>query len=134
MIVVYKLVIRHLGEIKRDDLRGRGAAAADLARAGGRVSAIFAVVVAVAARARRLSDRRRRRALSGLLLALVSVGAVSRGFTRRSLFRGILFRWIEEFGGSWVALLLTSALFGAAHLFNPNASWIAAVGIALEAG
>jgi membrane protease YdiL (CAAX protease family) len=50
------------------------------------------------------------------------------------VFRGILFRWMEEWGGSWVALLVTSALFGAAHLMNPNASAIAAVGIAFEAG
>ena len=41
---------------------------------------------------------------------------------------------LEEFGGSWTALLLTSAFFGAAHLANPGASWIAAVGIAFEAG
>jgi len=33
-----------------------------------------------------------------------------------------------------VALLVTSGLFGAAHLANPHANWIAAVGIALEAG
>jgi membrane protease YdiL (CAAX protease family) len=33
-----------------------------------------------------------------------------------------------------VALVLTSALFGAGHLANPHASWIAAVGIAVEAG
>ena len=50
------------------------------------------------------------------------------------MFRGILFRWIEDFGGSWMALLLTSALFGCAHLLNPHASAIAAVGIAFEAG
>ena len=50
------------------------------------------------------------------------------------LFRGILFRWIEEFGGSWAALIVTSVLFGAAHLVNPNATYIAAVGIAVEAG
>ena len=50
------------------------------------------------------------------------------------LFRGVLFRWLEEFGGSWTALLLTSAFFGAAHLANPNATIIAAVGIAFEAG
>jgi hypothetical protein len=45
-----------------------------------------------------------------------------------------LFRWLEEFGGSWAALVLTSALFGAAHLMNPNATPIAAFGIAVEAG
>ena len=46
------------------------------------------------------------------------------------LFRGILFRWIEEFGGSWVALLLTSAASSAPRIScNPNATWVlAAVG------
>jgi membrane protease YdiL (CAAX protease family) len=50
------------------------------------------------------------------------------------LFRGILFRWLEEFGGSWFALAATSALFGAAHIVNPNASALSSFAIALEAG
>ena len=50
------------------------------------------------------------------------------------LFRGILFRWLEEFGGSWVALALTSALFGAGASVNPNATALAAFAIAVEAG
>ena len=50
------------------------------------------------------------------------------------LFRGILFRWIEEFAGSWAALVMTSALFGLAHIFNPNATWFSSFAIAVEAG
>ena len=42
--------------------------------------------------------------------------------------------WPRRWGGSWAALLVTSVLFGAAHLMNPHASMIAAAGIALEAG
>jgi membrane protease YdiL (CAAX protease family) len=71
--------------------------------------------------------------LNGLLTALI-VPTVGAAVTEEMLFRGVLFRWLEQFGGSWFALLLTSAFFGAAHLNNPNSSWIAAVGIAFEAG
>ena len=56
------------------------------------------------------------------------------GFTEELLFRGILFRWIEEFGGSWAALAVTSALFGLAHIFNPGATWFSSFAIAVEAG
>jgi membrane protease YdiL (CAAX protease family) len=71
--------------------------------------------------------------LDGLLAALI-VPTVGAAVTEEIFFRGILFRWIEQFGGSWLALLLTSAFFGATHLGNPNATWIGAVGIAFEAG
>lgn len=56
------------------------------------------------------------------------------GFAEELLFRGILFRYIERTGGSWAALLITSAMFGAAHLANPNAGLIPAAAIAVEAG
>jgi membrane protease YdiL (CAAX protease family) len=71
--------------------------------------------------------------LNGLLAALI-VPAIGAAVTEEMFFRGILFRWLEDWGGSWVALLITAALFGAAHLKNPNSSWIAAGGIAIEAG
>ena len=131
LIIVYKLVISRLGEYKRDDLRSSGAA--KLVSLGlGLGVLIFVVSVAIAAvigiyRIVGQGDA------SGLLPALLSA-ALFPAFNEEILFRGILFRWIEEFGGSWVALLITSVFFGAAHLFNPNASPIAAFGIALEAG
>ena len=70
---------------------------------------------------------------SRLVLELVGT-AIIPGFMEELFFRGVLFRWLEEFGGSWLALLLTSALFGASHLANPNASYFAAFCIAMEAG
>ena len=36
--------------------------------------------------------------------------------------------------GSWVALALTSAAFGAAHLGNPDATWFSSLAITIEAG
>lgn len=56
------------------------------------------------------------------------------GFTEELFFRGILFRYVEKAAGSWIALALTSAAFGAVHLGNPGATWFSSVCIAIEAG
>jgi uncharacterized protein len=54
--------------------------------------------------------------------------------TEELLFRGVLFRVVEGWIGTWLALVLTSVLFGASHLFNPNATVWSALAIAIEAG
>lgn len=69
----------------------------------------------------------------GAFWEMASMAAVSSVF-EELLFRGILFRQIERWGGSWIALAITSAFFGAAHIANPGATWFAALAIALEAG
>ncbi len=48
--------------------------------------------------------------------------------------RGVLFRIVEESLGSWIALALSAALFGALHAFNPGATLTSSIAIALEAG
>src|SRR5438105_4092643 len=124
MIVVYKIFIRHLGEIKHDDLRAVGAGRQTLlGLAAG--AGIFAIVVAVAA-ALGIYHVDGEGSTRGLPLALVA-SALFPAVSEELVFRGVLFRWIEEFGGSWIGLLLTSAFFGAAHLGNPGATWIASV-------
>lgn len=65
---------------------------------------------------------------SGLLLHLLV------GVFEETLFRGILFRFLEEGFGSWVALTLTALFFGFVHLSNPNATLWSAIAIDLEAG
>jgi membrane protease YdiL (CAAX protease family) len=69
------------------------------------------------------------RSLAGGLLLHVLVGIFE-----ETLFRGILFRFLEEGFGSWVALTLTALFFGLSHLGNPNATLWSAIAIALEAG
>jgi hypothetical protein len=66
--------------------------------------------------------------LSGFALQVVI------GLFEEGLFRGILFRLLEEGLGSWVALLLSAAMFGAMHLGNPEATLWGAAAIAIEAG
>ena len=131
LIIAYELVIRRLGEHPRDDYRDPNALK-HLGIGLGAGLLIFSLAVAVAAvlgvyRITGPGDA------SDLLPALIGPTLFA-AVSEELIFRGILFRWIEDFGGSWMALLLTSALFGAAHLHNPNASVIAAVGIAFEAG
>jgi uncharacterized protein len=60
--------------------------------------------------------------------------ALMSGVVEEILLRGLFFRIIEEWLGSWIALALSAALFGALHLANPNATPTAAIAIALEAG
>jgi membrane protease YdiL (CAAX protease family) len=54
--------------------------------------------------------------------------------TEELIFRGILFRIVEERIGTWLALTLTGLLFGLSHLFNQDASLWGAIAIAIEAG
>ena len=60
--------------------------------------------------------------------------AVAAGTTEELLFRGVLFRIVEQRTGTWIALLLTAVLFGGMHLLNPEATLWGAVAIAVEAG
>lgn len=50
------------------------------------------------------------------------------------IFRAYLFRLLSQATGTWIALLATSALFGAAHAANHGATLFSSIAIALEAG
>lgn len=50
------------------------------------------------------------------------------------LVRAVLFRLFEEMFGSLVALIVSAAFFGAAHLANPGATLESGVAVGLEAG
>ena len=69
----------------------------------------------------------------GALWSMLSM-AVFSGVFEETLFRGVLFRHIETMLGSWAALAITAALFGAAHLANPGATPFASLAVAMEAG
>jgi len=131
VLAIYKLVIARLGRQPRDDLPAEGA----IRNLGAGLIAgflIFSLVVGVAAIAH-VYKIVGKGDTSALILELIGV-AIMPAFMEELLFRGILFRWIEDFAGSWAALLVTSALFGLAHIFNPNATWFSSFAIAMEAG
>lgn len=68
------------------------------------------------------------------VLGPVAAGAMVSGVVEELLVRGIVFRLLEEWLGSWIALGASALLFGAMHLFNPHAGLVPAIAIALEAG
>lgn len=70
---------------------------------------------------------------AAVLLPVLAISITS-GVTEEIMLRGIFFRLIESWLGSWIALILSAAVFGALHLGNPNASLLAGSAIALEAG
>ena len=60
--------------------------------------------------------------------------ALSSGVYEELLFRGVLFRSVEAWFGSWAALVVSSLVFGLTHLMNPSGTIEGALFIAVEAG
>ena len=60
--------------------------------------------------------------------------AISSGVFEELLFRGVLFRSVETWLGSWTALVISSLVFGLTHLMNPQGTLEGALFIAVEAG
>jgi len=65
---------------------------------------------------------------TGVLIALMV------GISEETLVRGFVFRIVEMAGGTWIGVFVSSALFGSAHAFNPGATVLSSIAIALEAG
>jgi uncharacterized protein len=106
LLPVYKLVISRLGETPRDDLR-MARALPELGKGRG--------------------------GAANIVLPLISASMMP-AIMEELLFRGILFRWLEDFSGSWATLIVTSALFGLAHSQNPGATLFSTFAIAVEGG
>jgi uncharacterized protein len=74
--------------------------------------------------------------LAGVLprIAVVFVLLGAAALLEEVLFRSIVFRHLEHGLGTWMAIALSAMLFGALHLWNPNATLWSATAIALTAG
>jgi membrane protease YdiL (CAAX protease family) len=131
IVASYKLTVRHLGAREHDDLAGPGASR-ELAAGLAFGTSLFALIVGAVAlagdyRITGVGDT------SNLWQSLIGDG-LAPAVAEEIIFRATLFRWIEELAGSWIALFLSSALFGLSHMDNPNADVVSTVGIALEGG
>lgn len=69
-------------------------------------------------------------AAAGALVPTLVLAAIA----EEIVFRGVIFRILEQWLGSWMALALSALLFGFAHAGNPGASLLTSSAIAIEAG
>jgi len=60
--------------------------------------------------------------------------AIFSGVVEEIISRGLMFRLLEEWLGSWAALALSALAFGLLHMANPSATLLAAAAISIEAG
>jgi len=67
-------------------------------------------------------------------LGPILVMGVGAGIGEEIISRGVIFRIVEEGLGTWAALLISAAVFGGLHIWNPNATPWSVLAIALEAG
>jgi membrane protease YdiL (CAAX protease family) len=60
--------------------------------------------------------------------------ALSSGVFEELFFRGVLFKSVEDMFGTWIALAVSSLVFGFVHLLNPAGTLTGAIYISIEAG
>lgn len=130
-ILVLKLAIRHFVAEKRDDLPFDGRSR-DFLTGIAFAAILMSLVVGIAAvlGGYRVSGWGGSTSLGWLLLA----AGFKAAFFEEILFRGVIFRFLEEFAGSWIALILSAILFGFLHHNNPNATLFTTLAIAIQAG
>lgn len=60
--------------------------------------------------------------------------ALKSGVFEELIFRGVLFRSVEDIFGSWISLAVSALVFGLVHLANPAGTILGAIYISIEAG
>ncbi len=128
--LVYRWVVRRTEHRAPTDLAGPGAVRG---LAVGTLIGVAAVVAVLATIALTGSYRITGFGSVGGAVALLGFMAAA-AVTEELMFRGVMFRVLEEHAGTWISLLTVSALFGAMHLLNPDASLWGATAIALTGG
>jgi len=129
-VAAYVLLVRWLERRPVVEL-ARGTALPGLGRGGLIGLALFAVTIGLIA----LFGGYRVAGWGSVIGALAILGTmVATAAVEELLFRGIVFRLVEELVGTWGALAVSGLLFGGLHLVNPGATVWGALAIAVEAG
>ena len=132
MIALYALFVRWFEQAPARDIPLRRLAP-DTLKGLGIGFAFFVVVVLImlAAGFYRI-DSAGTDSLAGIFAAFIGFLMVAVG--EEIIFRGVLFRWIDEKWGFVAALIASSLLFGLMHIFQPGATLWSSFAIAIEAG
>ncbi|WP_433066520.1 lysostaphin resistance A-like protein [Dactylosporangium sp. CS-033363] len=129
-LLVYRWIVGKL-EKRPVDEAAWSTLAPQVLRWTGAGIALFAVTIGVIA----LFGGYRMEGWGSFWAMLATLGTmVGAAVAEELLFRGALFRLVEEWLGTWIALAVSGVLFGALHLLNPGATLWGALAIAAEAG
>lgn len=134
MLVLYMLIMRFIAGAPGHGLRGKSRVTEVLLgiMVSTGILTLSVIIIAVFGGFRITGLTPRSELLPALIVALGT--AVGPAFMEELLFRGFFLRILDAWLGWIPALAITSALFGAAHLANPDATFSGAVFIAIEAG
>ena len=129
-IFLYRTLVRRIERRPADELAGSRAVKNGLAGASiGAALACTAIgLIGMAAKAHFVGSGDASR-LAGTLSAAIMAAA-----GEELLFRGVLYRILEQAFGTVAALSASALLFGLAHLVNPDSTLMGALAIAVEAG
>lgn len=67
-------------------------------------------------------------------IAVTFVAAATAAYTEEIVFRGVVYRLVEELLGTWLGLAAAAVVFGLMHLGNPGTTLVSALAVGLEAG
>lgn len=135
-VLIHRFVMKRLARRSPTELAARGAVAQGLLGSALGAGFILVSIAIVALLGGFRISWHPIDALSTVALAIgVNLGAAA---VEEIVFRGLAFSAIELiFGrgrGTWIALLVTSLLFGCVHMLNPGATLWSGLAIAVEAG
>jgi membrane protease YdiL (CAAX protease family) len=130
MIAAYRSLVRVLEQRTADELQAsnavRGLVPGVLVGAG-LFALVYAILWALDAVTFGGFD-----GLAGICPALAM--AISSAVGEEIVFRGVVYRRLEERLGTAIALLVSAAVFGLVHAGNTGANWVSTLAIALESG
>jgi membrane protease YdiL (CAAX protease family) len=130
MVLSYRLLVRWTEKRSATELRAQNSV--PLLIGGAAIGiALFCAVYAVLAAYGAMSIKGFG-TTDGLVIALALSAYSAVG--EEIIFRGVVYRLFEEGFGTFVAIVLSGALFGLLHAFNPGATAVSTLAIALEAG
>ena len=130
MLALYAGLVRLFERRKASELAlgpGAGWAALGVAIGFGLFCATYAVFLILG-----LASWQGVRGAAGIGPAVVT--AIVAAIGEEIIFRGVVFRVIEDSLGTWLAIAISAALFGLLHAANPGATPVSTAAIVLEAG
>jgi membrane protease YdiL (CAAX protease family) len=130
MIAAYRFLVRVLERRTADELKSSGAVRAlapGVLVGAGLFALVYAILWALGAVSFGGSA-----GFAGLGHAFATAIAAAVG--EEIVFRGVVYRRLEERLGTTIALVVSAAAFGLVHAGNPGANWASTLAIALESG